>query len=219
MPPWPLTPIPSARRTPHAPAASPLPPLGAPRLEFGRRILAGAAFERAGDPSWYPEAGEPWQPLKYYNRGAAITLPFNTNLILAGVGVSNSALLSDTFNIEGVASAGTEFDSGPYLDVEITTPGGVSNEVQRVGISVPETQAVFTGGTFTLTYNGQTTTALDWDALTSDVQSALEALSNIGTGNVSVTQSQNSLSAQEWTLVFQGALHQGLRLPGPVRAA
>ena len=24
------------------------------------------AFERAGDPAWYPEAGEPWQPLKMY---------------------------------------------------------------------------------------------------------------------------------------------------------
>jgi mycothiol S-conjugate amidase len=24
------------------------------------------AFERAGDPEWYPEAGEPWQPLKLY---------------------------------------------------------------------------------------------------------------------------------------------------------
>ena len=24
------------------------------------------AFERAGDASWYPEAGEPWQPLKLY---------------------------------------------------------------------------------------------------------------------------------------------------------
>jgi mycothiol S-conjugate amidase len=24
------------------------------------------AFERAGDPSWYPEAGEPWQPSKLY---------------------------------------------------------------------------------------------------------------------------------------------------------
>jgi mycothiol S-conjugate amidase len=24
------------------------------------------AFERASDPSWYPEAGEPWQPLKLY---------------------------------------------------------------------------------------------------------------------------------------------------------
>jgi mycothiol S-conjugate amidase len=24
------------------------------------------AFDRAGDPSWYPELGEPWQPLKLY---------------------------------------------------------------------------------------------------------------------------------------------------------
>jgi len=24
------------------------------------------AFERAGDPAWYPELGEPWQPLKMY---------------------------------------------------------------------------------------------------------------------------------------------------------
>ncbi|MEV0266582.1 mycothiol conjugate amidase Mca [Streptomyces sp. NPDC050617] len=32
--------------------------------------ISMAAFERAGDPSYYPEAGEPWQPLKlYYNQG------------------------------------------------------------------------------------------------------------------------------------------------------
>ena len=24
------------------------------------------AFDRAGDPDWYPELGEPWQPLKLY---------------------------------------------------------------------------------------------------------------------------------------------------------
>jgi mycothiol S-conjugate amidase len=30
--------------------------------------ISVSAFERAGDPSWYPEAGEPWQPAKmYYN--------------------------------------------------------------------------------------------------------------------------------------------------------
>jgi mycothiol S-conjugate amidase len=29
-----------------------------------------AAFDRAGDPEWYPEAGAPWQPLKlYYSTG------------------------------------------------------------------------------------------------------------------------------------------------------
>lgn len=28
--------------------------------------ISGPAFERAGDPAWYPEAGEPWQPSKLY---------------------------------------------------------------------------------------------------------------------------------------------------------
>jgi mycothiol S-conjugate amidase len=28
--------------------------------------ISVAAFDRAGDPEWYPEAGEPWQPLKLY---------------------------------------------------------------------------------------------------------------------------------------------------------
>jgi mycothiol S-conjugate amidase len=33
-------------------------------------VISVAAFEAAGDPDAYPEAGEPWQPLKlYYNVG------------------------------------------------------------------------------------------------------------------------------------------------------
>ena len=28
--------------------------------------ISVVAFERAGDPAWYPEAGAPWQPLKLY---------------------------------------------------------------------------------------------------------------------------------------------------------
>jgi mycothiol S-conjugate amidase len=28
--------------------------------------ISAPAFERAGDPAWYPEAGEPWQPSKLY---------------------------------------------------------------------------------------------------------------------------------------------------------
>ena len=31
--------------------------------------ISVVAFERAGDPEWYPEAGEPWQPLKLYYSG------------------------------------------------------------------------------------------------------------------------------------------------------
>ncbi len=44
-----------------------------------------------------------------------------------------------------------------------------------------------TGGTFTLTYSGQTTTALAWNATNAAVQQALFNLSSIGPGNVYVT--------------------------------
>ncbi len=42
-------------------------------------------------------------------------------------------------------------------------------------------------GTFTLTYSGQTTGAIDSDATPAEVETALEALSTIGAGNVEVT--------------------------------
>lgn len=44
-----------------------------------------------------------------------------------------------------------------------------------------------TGGTFTLTYSGQTTSSLDWDSTAAEVDTALEALSNIGSGDVTCT--------------------------------
>lgn len=44
-----------------------------------------------------------------------------------------------------------------------------------------------TGGTFTLTYAGQTTSGIAHDADAATVQAALVALSNIGTGNVTCT--------------------------------
>ncbi|MHB9044411.1 MAG: hypothetical protein ACYC35_00575 [Pirellulales bacterium] len=44
-----------------------------------------------------------------------------------------------------------------------------------------------TGGTFTLTFDGQETSALNFDTTAGEVQSALVALSTIGAGNVQVT--------------------------------
>ncbi len=44
-----------------------------------------------------------------------------------------------------------------------------------------------TGGTFTLTFSGQTTTALAYNATAAQVQAALEALSNIAPGDVYVS--------------------------------
>jgi Leucine-rich repeat (LRR) protein len=44
-----------------------------------------------------------------------------------------------------------------------------------------------TGGTYTLTYGGQTTSAIAYNATASTVQSALQTLTSIGSGNATVT--------------------------------
>jgi len=54
----------------------------------------------------------------------------------------------------------------------------------------PPVQAVTidaTGGSFTLTYSGQQTGPLAFDATAADLQRELELLSRIGAGNVAVT--------------------------------
>lgn len=61
-----------------------------------------------------------------------------------------------------------------------------------------------TGGTFTLTFNGQTTAGIAYDAAASAVQTALQALSSIGSGNATV-----SGTAGSWVVTFAGALAPG----------
>lgn len=58
-----------------------------------------------------------------------------------------------------------------------------------------------TDGTFTLTYKGQTTSALDHDDAAADIQTALRALSTIGSPNVTVTG-----SAGDYVVTFVSAL-------------
>ena len=50
--------------------------------------------------------------------------------------------------------------TAPAVDIETTTEGGGVDEVQRVGYS----GMMVTGGTFTLTFDGQTTSAIAYDA-------------------------------------------------------
>lgn len=57
------------------------------------------------------------------------------------------------------------------------------------------------GGTFTLTYDGQTTTGIAYNASPSTVQSALEALSNIAPGDVTIGGSAGAV-----TYAFTGTI-------------
>jgi hypothetical protein len=66
--------------------------------------------------------------------------------------------------------------------VATTVPGvlNTTSEVQTITVTA-------TGGTFTITYSGQTTAALAYNASTATVQAALWALSNIADNDVAVT--------------------------------
>jgi hypothetical protein len=59
-----------------------------------------------------------------------------------------------------------------------------------------------TGGTFTLTYTGQTTAAIAYNATANAVQVALEALNNLNHGDVRVT----GTAGGPYTVTFRGSL-------------
>jgi hypothetical protein len=126
-------------------------------------------------------AGGPWP-------GSAITVTFSGSL-----GAQDVAMMTNVDNFSG----GTT----PTLTITETTPGELPvNEVQTVRIP-----SSVTGGTFTLTYSGQTTSpGIAPGATAAEVKAALEGLSNIGTGDVSVTGGPGP--AKDWVVEFTGAL-------------
>lgn len=73
------------------------------------------------------------------------------------------------------------------------------NEVQTVTITGGPT-----GGSFTLTLDGNVTAAIPYNASAAQVQAALEALPNIGQGNVVVTGGPGP--ATPWVVTFVGFL-------------
>lgn len=73
-------------------------------------------------------------------------------------------------------TSGAEIDKvGPFQGGDIPT-----NEEAEITVDA-------TGGTFTVSFDGETTSALAFNVSTADFEAALEGLSNIGPGDVSVT--------------------------------
>ncbi len=84
------------------------------------------------------------------------------------------------------------------LDLTVTALSGGTDEVQSLAVTSAS------GGTFTLTYAGQTTAAIAYNAAASAVQSALEALSNIEVGDV--VCAGGALGSAPVTITFGGSL-------------
>jgi len=86
----------------------------------------------------------------------------------------------------------------PVLEMAAAPTNGV-NAVQTLSVTgSPD------GGSFTLTFGGKTTTAIAFNAAASDVQTALQALSSIGAGNVICTG--GPLPGANVTITFANSL-------------
>lgn len=113
---------------------------------------------------------------------------------------------------EGVTLDGSLFGAASFPD-GLVQSGTILGKVTATGLYGPygelteevQTATVTgapTGGTFTLTYSGQTTTAIAYNASATAVKAALVALSNIGADDVAVSGADGG----PYTVTFQGSL-------------
>lgn len=118
------------------------------------------------------------------------------------IGDSNTPVYFTVKDFDGVLadalkSSPPRLASKVNLTWKVNFNGPGTNEVQTVTITGEPT-----GGTFTLTYSGQTTSALAYNATAAQVATALKALSNIGDTDVQVTGANGG----PYTVTFIGAL-------------
>lgn len=119
-------------------------------------------------------------------------------------------LFTFTGNLAGAPQAmlgldDAELEDGGVLDagaamtrVTAGSGGGALNAVQTL-----DDGGTASGGTFTLTYDGQTTAAIDYDETASNVEAALDLLSNVVTAAISV--SGGTLPSTPMVFTFDGA--------------
>jgi hypothetical protein len=113
-----------------------------------------------------------------------------------------------------VMTSGEIVEFGPTIGepgVDFGKAGTVyySDTAGNVEAGLSEAQTItgggtISGGTFTITYAGQTTTAIQWNANAATVQAALEALSNLAPGDVVVTG--GPVASAPLLLTFGGTL-------------
>lgn len=110
-------------------------------------------------------------PLPAPNGGVVVTGtgPFSVTFANA-LGKANQPQMTATASLTG--------GSTPGVTIATATGGdGSTDEIQTVTITGGPT-----GGSFTLTFSGQTTAAIPYNATALQIQAALQALSNVGRG-------------------------------------
>jgi hypothetical protein len=138
-------------------------------------------------PDTFP-AGFATTAVNFRTRGGALAI--NRDLLIPDPEIGGGRDIADAYLGAAVWSGDIEFYARlRSLPVLLRAALGL-NAVGPTGAQEIETLTITgapTGGTFTLTYSAQTTTALPYNATAAQIQAALQALSNIGDLDVIVT--------------------------------
>lgn len=115
-------------------------------------------------------------------------------------GYYDALYLTGQDNGEPFTVTGGSSNAGGFAVSVTTLTAGVAdtNEIQNVALDGA------TSGTFTLTFQGQTTGAVAYNASAGTLQTALEALSNIASGDVTVTGDAGGPWAVEFKQAYAG---------------
>jgi flagellar hook-associated protein 2 len=111
---------------------------------------------------------------------------------------------SATANLSGFAASDftqTQAAQNSLIRVDGYPSASAVSEVQTMDRS-PSVDS----GTYTLTYEGQTTASIAYNASSSEIQAALEALSTVNAGNITVAGGTNGLADGAVTFTFSTAL-------------
>lgn len=154
-------------------------------LEALSNIAPGDVVVTAGDSGIFS--------IEFAGTYAGINVPL---LSVNSSGLSGSSATASVSSVRNYSAGQSEIQTLVFSQTTTVAP---QNEKQTVKINNNPTS-----GTFTLTYDGQTTAAIAYNASNSAIVSALEALSNIGVGDVAVTG--GPLPNRTITIEFKGAL-------------
>lgn len=150
-------------------------PIGQIVSLFGDRLGSIWSFMEQVYNSQYPITGGTSLDNVAAITGSVRDKPRSSKVQLTLFGDVGTIIEKDkTVSVNGNSSAKFNTDT-----LVVIAPG--TDEVQRITWPVlPE------AGTFTLEFNGSVTGALNWDATAAQIQTAMEALTTVGAGNITV---------------------------------
>jgi hypothetical protein len=133
---------------------------------------------------------------------AVLTIPFGHLVGITAAGNLGVSLSADYDLVLGIGLAGAQAgnvflytgSAGSAVATTRTQGSATQSEVQVITVTA-------TGGTFALTFGGQTAALLPYDISAANLQAALGGLSTIGSSNIAVQK-----SGGQYTITFQGTL-------------